>query len=65
MHRLLLTGATAPAVTAKLAAPNGTLGYGLVAVNLLLDGYTNSSQVTACHLMYTLCDAQIGGWLDD
>jgi hypothetical protein len=35
-------------VTAKLAAPNAPLGYGLCAANLLFDGYTNAEQVPPC-----------------
>lgn len=34
----------ASTVTSKLAQPNSMLGYSLVAVNLIFDGYTNSSQ---------------------
>ncbi len=32
-------------VMAKLVAPNAPLGYGLCALNLLFDGYTNAAQV--------------------
>ena len=32
-------------VTRKLASPNAPLGYTLCLVNLVLDGYTNASQV--------------------
>ncbi|BDA40637.1 Solute carrier family 35 member B1 [Coccomyxa sp. Obi] len=31
-------------VTSKLVAPNAPLGYGLCALNLLFDGYTNATQ---------------------
>mmetsp|Transcript_34996 Transcript_34996/g.88165 ORF Transcript_34996/g.88165 Transcript_34996/m.88165 type:complete len:332 (+) Transcript_34996:224-1219(+) len=33
-----------PKAAAKLAAPNAGLGYGLCAVNLILDGFTNATQ---------------------
>merc|ERR1711879_499775 len=43
-------------VSAKLAAPNAALGYGLCFANLMLDGFTNATQETI-HNQYTATSA--------